>query len=152
MKAEKIYQDFPGYLPDCPGEKCASSQCEKASRQGVEIFPDEVIFLKRKFKSNLPVDISFSWKSKTGFLMKNCSKNKECLLKDARPIFCRTFPVKPYFFSSGHCKISTYEKCPLADTLPDDFFSGAAQIWEEALRWKNRNFLKKLVAVMFLGR
>jgi len=144
MRVKKIYQEFEGYIENCLREKCEFSQCEKASRQGVEIFPDEVDFLMKEFKFRPPVKIYFKKNSSTGFIMKHCSRNKKCLLKEKRPIFCRTFPVKPFFMNNKHFKISVFDACPVAYNLPEDFSAQAMQVWSRAMKKRNRNLFKKL--------
>jgi len=145
VNIKKIYREFDGVLTSCPGKDCKFSQCEKASKQGVEIFPDEVNFLIKKFPKKT-LNIIPKKNSFTGFIMKNCSKNKECLLKEFRPIFCRTFPVKPYFLDRKHFKISTFEKCPAANSLPSDFYAKAMKTWAVAMKKWNRNPIKKIIA------
>jgi len=147
MKVELIYKNFSGYFKQCLQRNCPHSCCDKASRQGIEIFPDEIIYWKKKFKK-FPFKVVVSQKSFTGFLLKNCSLNKQCLLKDKKPIFCRCYPVKPYFINQKNYKILIDDHCLQNKNLNEEFFKQATKIWIKILNFKfwHLNIWKKFYA------
>jgi hypothetical protein len=109
----------------------------------VDLFPDEVIFLLQKYGAQLPVRILEKRGSFTGFILQECSDGKNCKLQNDRPIFCRCYPVRPYFLSSGGYKIDIHEKCPQCAKRDEKFFHGAVRAWREALSWTNRAWWKR---------
>jgi len=150
MNITKIYRYFDGIFSACTGNKCPVSCCEKANRQGVEIFPDEVIYFCKKFGEKLPGQIKISKDSFTGFQLWQCSDGENCLFKNDRPLFCRCYPAKPQFLNCGGYKIFIHDKCPKCSAHDEKFFSMAGQIWRIALKRSNRSWWKKFRAKRIL--
>lgn len=153
MNIEKIYREFDGHFSACEGKDCKDSCCKKSTKEGIDIFPDEVVFLLKKYGKNLPVSIEYLPSAFTGFVLKNCSKENTCILGKNKTIFCRCYPVRPYRLFGSKYKLELHDSCPLVHKVEQEFYSKSAHLWMKVLSSKwSRCFLKKWWARWWMWR
>jgi len=153
MDIKKLYQNFSGYMDNCKGKKCSVSCCKVASKKGIDIYPDEVIYYVNKYGKDFPGRIIYTKKSVTSFQMFDCLGN-DCLLKENKAIICRGFPIKPFSLVKGINRILTSESCPGHKELNKKFVQESYELWGEVYKdrfrtsfwkvWKARYLLRKL--------